>query len=67
VTTRPLTVQIDAAFEVTEVVPSPVVLTVALKVPPTTADVGRLVMVGVDGVAATASIVNVCEVPSAAA
>jgi hypothetical protein len=60
-----MTAQIDAAFEVTEVVPFPVVLTVALKVPPTTADEGRLVMVGVDGVNSVADafawIVKVCE------
>ncbi|HEY5245155.1 MAG TPA: hypothetical protein VIJ60_05760 [Acidimicrobiales bacterium] len=45
----PLTVQTLGELEVTEVVPSPVVLTVAAKLPPYVASVGGSLTVGVLG------------------
>jgi hypothetical protein len=60
------TVHTDDVDDVTEVVPSPVVLTKGTKVPPTTATPGPgiFVIVGVDGLAA--SIENICGLPSPA-
>jgi hypothetical protein len=49
VTTSSLAVQTPVEFDVTEVVPSPVVLTVAVMPPPMAPEAGRFEMVGVVG------------------
>ncbi len=46
-TARPLLVQTEVSFKVTDVVPSPSVATVVVNEPPNAASVGRLVTVGV--------------------
>lgn len=58
----PLAEQIDVVFEVTEVVPFPLVETVAVKLAPTVVEVGRLLTDGVVGVKRVTGAVETVKV-----
>jgi hypothetical protein len=62
VTTPPLSVQSLVELSVTDVAPSPLVLTVGVKLPPTVTEPGMFEIVGVVGV--PWPMLKVCALPS---